>query len=292
MITKIQSLFAWVFIVGCYCLTINVSEARDSKQAAEHRRSIGCGVAQTGTGNFTQMKIKILDHDRIYQLRLPKTYNPNRAYPIIFRWHGSGGNGLSGGLGIEYSARDDAIIVAADGLDKNWNGHLDTTELLLNENYADYQFSTDPADLIFFDRMLNKLEKQYCVDRKSIFSYGFSAGGGFSNLLACERGDVLRASAAIAGWKRGGNCKGKVASWFLHDTDDKVVSIENGKAARDRVLAINGCSASSVKENSVCMRYEGCQVAPVIWCETKGFGHNIRSDFAPGEVWRFFQSLP
>ena len=124
--------------------------------------------------------------------------------------------------------------------------------------------------------------------RESMLVVFVGCGGSFTNLLACERGDVLRASAAIAGWRRGSNCRGKVANWFLHDIDDKVVSIEKGKAARDRVLAINGCSASTVKDNSVCVRYEGCQVAPVIWCETKGFGHNIRSEFAPARVWNFF----
>jgi polyhydroxybutyrate depolymerase len=237
------------------------------------------------------MKIRILEQDRIYRLRVPNTYDSNRAYPIVFRWHGAGGSGESGGLGIEFSAGNDAIVVAADGLNNGWSGHSDSTDLLLDANYADYLFSSDPVDLIFFDRMLDTIEKRYCIDRERIFSYGFSAGASFSNLLACERGHVLRANATIAGWRRGGNCKGKVANWFLHDIDDKVVSIEKGKAARDRVLTINGCLATPVIDSLVCVQYEGCSMAPVIWCETKGFGHNIRSDFAPEVVWRFFQSL-
>ena len=289
-IMKDKSLYlrTWMLLRGYCCLAISATHASELNQEPKHRRSSGCGVAQTGTGTFSPMKIRILDQDRIYRLRVPSTYDLNRAYPIVFRWHGAGGTGQSGGLGIEFSAGNDAIVVAADGLNKGWSGHSDSTDLLLDANYADYLFSSNPVDLIFFDRMLDTIAKRYCIDRERIFSYGFSAGGSFTNLLACERGDVLRASAAIAGWLRGSNCRGKVANWFLHDIDDKVVSIEKGKTARDRVLAINGCSASTVKDNSVCVRYEGCQVAPVIWCETKGFGHNIRSEFAPARVWNFF----
>jgi poly(3-hydroxybutyrate) depolymerase len=291
MKAKSPYLLTCLLILGCYCSVIGTAQAKEPPQEPQYRRSSGCGVAQKGTGTFTSMKIRILEQDRTYLLRVPNTYDSNRAYPIVFRWHGAGGSGESGGLGIEFSAGNDAIVVAADGLNNGWSGHSDSTDLLLDANYADYLFSSDPVDLIFFDRMLDTIEKRYCIDRERIFSYGFSAGASFSNLLACERGHVLRANATIAGWRRGGNCKGKVANWFLHDIDDKVVSIEKGKAARDRVLAINGCLATPVIDSLVCVQYEGCSMAPVIWCETKGFGHNIRSDFAPEVVWRFFQSL-
>jgi predicted peptidase len=237
------------------------------------------------------MAIRVLNLDRIYHLRVPGTYDPNRAYPLIFRWHGLGGNGQSGGLDIESSSGNDAIVVGADGLNNNWNANLDSDELLLNSSYADLLFNTDPADLLFFDLMLESISKQYCIDRDRIFSYGFSAGGYFTNLLSCERGNVLRGSAAIAGGLRGGNCKGKVAAWFLHDLDDHVVPIANGKAARDRALVVNGCSTNTIDDGNGCVRYLGCNTAPVVWCESNGFGHNIRAEFAPKRVWKFFLNL-
>lgn len=278
----------WMLLLGCCCLAISATHASELNQEPKNRRSSGCGVAQTGTGTFTPMEIRILNQDRTYRLRVPSAYDSNRAYPIVFRWHGAGGSGQSGGLGIEFSAGNNAIVVAADGLNKGWSGNSDSTDLILDANYADYLFSSDPVDLLFFDRMLDTIAKRYCIDRERIFSYGFSAGASFSNLLACERGDVLRANAAIAGWRRGGNCKGKVASWFLHDIDDKVVAIDEGRSARDRALKVNGCSTSSVKEGESCMRYQDCELTPVVWCETKGFGHNVRGEFAPEKVWNFF----
>jgi polyhydroxybutyrate depolymerase len=183
--------------------------------------SAGCGIMQEATGNFKPMQIQVLNQNRTYHLRVPSSYNPNRAYPLIFRWHGAGGDGLSGGLGIEYSAKDDAIIVSADGLNNFWNPHADS------------------IDLPFFDNMLETVSNQYCIDRHRIFSYGFSVGGSFSNLLACERSNVLRASAAVASGLFSNTCKGQVATWLLHDLNDDVVPVAKGKAVRERVVAAN-----------------------------------------------------
>lgn len=276
---KIASQFipALILTVMCACSVASPPKLNELSGETAPNPSAGCGIAQQGSirlnGKFISIKTQVLDQERKYHLRLPRFYDPNRAYPLIFRWHGAGGNGLSGGLGIEFSARDNAIIVSADGLNGYWKVHGNS------------------IDLPFFDNMLDTISNQYCVDRNRIFSFGFSAGGTFSNLLACERGDVLRASAAIASGSTSNNCKGKVATWLLHDQNDDAVPIARGKAARDQALATNGCSTNTVDEANGCVRYQGCDAAPVVWCESKGFGHNIRGDSAPAEAWKFFQSL-
>lgn len=257
----------------CVCVACSPQEPIEPKKLPASQRSIGCGSAQTGTGSFVTMKMRVLDQDRTYHLRVPNTYDPNRAYPLIFRWHGAGGNGLRGGLGIEYKAKNNAIVVSAASLGRYW------------------RINTDSIDLHLFDSMLETISNQYCIDRNRIFSYGFSVGGTFSNLLTCERGDVLRANAAIASGLAGSNCKGKVATWLLHDLNDDAVPIANGKAVRERALAANGCSTNTVDAGNGCVRHQGCDAAPVVWCETKGFGHDIRGDFAPAQVWKFFQSF-
>ena len=272
-----QYLRTLIMVIWIGCTASNVTYAGESP---DHVRSAGCGIIQIGAGNFIAEEIRVLDLNRSYHLYVPNKYDPHRAYPLIFRWHGFGGDGLSGGLGIEQMVGNEAIIVSADGLNKSW------------------KFNGDPADLQFFDRMLDTIEKKYCIDRDRVFSYGFSVGGAFANLLACERGDVLRGSAAIESGPRAGtaialgsNCKGKVASWFLHDLDDHIVPIEGGRAARDRAITLNGCSADTVNEGNSCVRYQGCKKSPVVWCESKWFGHNIRGDFAPALVWDFFRKL-
>jgi poly(3-hydroxybutyrate) depolymerase len=275
---KNTRLYSKALLLVIVCFSAEFSHANtienETDSALVNKRSAGCGITQVGTGKFMQMKIRVLDQDRKYHLLVPTNYDPNRAYPLIFRWHGAGGNGLRGGLGIEYSAKDNAIVVSAAAMGKYW------------------RIYSDSIDLHLFDSMLDTISSQYCIDRNRIFSYGFSVGGTFSNLLACERGDVLRASATIASGFAGGNCKGKVATWLLHDQNDDAVPIAKGEAVRERAVATNGCSTNTIEEANGCLRYQGCDAAPVVWCESKGFGHNIRGDYAPAQVWKFFQSLP
>jgi len=254
-------------VISCICLLSSFALAASALSA--DRLSRGCGMAATGTGSFETMTVKMGDRDRTYHLWLPKTYDPRIGYPVVFRWHGRGGDGLSGGLGIEAVAGADAIIVGADGWRGNWSSR----------------------DVVFFDRMLEDIEERYCVDRRRIFSYGFSAGAILTNLLVCDRGDVLRGAASIAGAARGSNCHGHVAHWFLLDEGDEAVPISLAEAVRDSAINANRCSMTAVNDGEGCVRYAGCEKAPVVWCRTQGFGHDIRGDFAPARVWKFFQSL-
>jgi polyhydroxybutyrate depolymerase len=270
---RAKRLLALLLIMLSACTVFQPSKMNKIGYTPLQDRSAGCGITQAGNRDFMTMEVRVLDQVRTYHMFVPIWYDPDRAYPLIFTWHGSGGNGLSGGLDIESSSKNDAIIVAPDGLNNSWNSDKDSN------------------DLVFFDRMLDTIERGYCIDRSRIFSYGFSVGGYFTNLLACERGNELRATAAIAGGPAGENCHGKVAAWFLHDQDDDAVPIAEGIAARDRALRMNGCSTNTEDEGRGCVRYQGCDEAPVVWCESSGRGHDIRGSFAPPRVWRFFQSL-
>lgn len=239
------------------------------------RRSAGCGRGGAGGGGFERRQRRIDDRDRSYHVRVPDRYDESRAYPVVFRWHGSGGNGLSGGLSIEEAAPADMFVVAADGINSTWSG------------------GSEANDLQLFDAMLAEISEQYCIDRARIFAYGFSAGGGFSNLLGCKRADVLRAVAPLASFDRAdASCDGRpMAAWFMHDRDDGAVRIDIGRAARDRNLRRNGC-ANEGTQNGECTYYRGCRVdQPVVWCESGGLGHDIRGDFAPRRVWEFFEGL-
>lgn len=290
----VHNVYTFILIMISGGISLNTVHADEPIKKTMRGNSTGCGIPQLVTGDFVTHKMSILSENRTYHLRVPRNYDRNRAYPVIFRWHGAPGNGLSEGMNIETISEEDAIIVGADGMNKVWNARSDFMDLL---------FNTTPINILFFDSMLDTLEKKYCIDRDRIFSYGFSQGATFANLLACERADVLRGSAVIAGlrrpsaivaaWRRGGYCKGdgKVAVWFLHDVDDEVVPVKKGRAVRDWAIAVNGCSKDTVIESDSCVRYKGCEAAPVVWCETKGFGHNIRSDFAPEKVWSFFSTL-
>jgi poly(3-hydroxybutyrate) depolymerase len=238
------------------------------------RPSPGCGGAAQAGGSFVREELSLDDHTRSYHLRLPDGYQPARPYPLVFRFHGYSGDGLSGGLAIERVAGRDALVVAPDGLHTNWTQ------------------ASEADDLRFFDALYEGLSRRHCVDLARVYAYGFSAGGGFSNLLACLRADKVRAIAVIAGFdRRREPCGGPVAAWYQHDATDPKVPFSAGEHARDRMRARNQCSDAS-RSADECQHYRGCS-APVVWCATRGLGggHEIDGERAPERVWAFFRGL-
>lgn len=264
-----------LIVVFVAALTACTAQSRQA-EPARGPRSPGCGRAATGAGTFLSAELSARGLTRHYHTRLPDDYDPARAYPLIFRFHGSGGDGLSGGLDIERNAGSAAIIVAPDGLLTAWSELSETNDLAL------------------FDALYATLSARYCVDLEHVYAYGFSMGGGLVHVLSCLRADKLRASAAIAAVDRKtARCPGTVAAWLMHDRDDPAVSIREGEKARERMRKRNRCSAQSTRLTNGCLRYEGCAAgAPVVWCETRGLGHSIDGDNAPERVWDFFRGLP
>jgi polyhydroxybutyrate depolymerase len=244
-------------------------------EAGSAATSPGCGNPAIGTSRYERRTITVGGVEREYFLWVPRTYVPNRPYPIIFRWHGTTGNGTSGGLEIEASVKEDALIASPSGLAGRWN--------------------LDPAgpDVALFDALLAQLGTELCLDTHRVFSYGFSAGGNLTNLLACIRPTVIRGAAPVEAGPTGSNCTGRVAAWITHGTMDTTVTPARGIAARDRYLQLDGCSATAVPEPpSPCVRYQGCAPGyPVVWCQTDS-DHNPQGPFTGPGAWAFFRSLP
>lgn len=245
-------------------------------------RSAGCGKSASGNGQFVDRSISAAGRERSYALLVPSGYQASRAYPLIFRFHGTGGDATSGGLGIDGPANGQALIVSPDGL-VGGGGARGWSE------------GNEAADLALFDELLSSLSATYCIDLDRVYAYGFSAGAGLSELLACKRGSKLRGIGAIAGWDRtrGASCEDDVAALLFHDTDDDAVTIEMGRAGREKLRVQSGCSSETEPtDDADCVQYLDCQPgAPLVWCETSGLGHDIRGDVAPGKVWQFFEML-
>jgi poly(3-hydroxybutyrate) depolymerase len=237
--------------------------------------SAGCGMSQSGTSTYVHATITVGGTSRDYFIYVPKTYSASRAYPLIFRWHGSGGDGTSGGLEIEAASKEDAIIASPSGLNGTWS------------------LSQTGVDVALFDALLTDLSGRYCVDTSRVFSYGFSTGGGFTNLLGCVRSNVLRAVAPVEGTAPLKTCGGPMAAWITQSPDDTVVTPAQGAAARDLFLSLDGCGTTTTAVTpSPCVRYQGCQTGvPVDWCLTSG-PHSPQGDFTGPGAWAFFNALP
>jgi poly(3-hydroxybutyrate) depolymerase len=93
-------------LMSVLMIVLLASCATQKKPSSINERAInyspGCGLAQAGTNEFKPVQITIQNQVRKYHLRVPANYESERAYSLIFLYHGYGGNGLSGGLGIEH----------------------------------------------------------------------------------------------------------------------------------------------------------------------------------------------
>jgi polyhydroxybutyrate depolymerase len=245
--------------------------------------SAGCDQApefQSGT-----QEIEVGGLSRTFIIDLPGDYAQSQPYPLVFGFHGRGFSAAefrSPSYGNLLSvAGNEAIVVhpEADGDALAWE-------------------TESQEDVVFFDALLEALSRGLCVDESRVFAAGHSSGGYFANLLGCQRGDVLRAIAPVAGGgpfgQTGGapSCERPVSAWIAHAEDDETVLFANGEGSLDYWLGSDDCDAESFEpvQPDPCVAYRGCASGLAVrWCAYEG-GHDWPS-FAAEGIWEFFESF-
>jgi polyhydroxybutyrate depolymerase len=260
--------------------------------------SAGCGTDITIVpGDVTLQTLTVDGVEALYQnrefyIRLPLTYDPQRAYPLILLGHGCGGNGQAV-IPIHQESGEDAIVVGLSSVE---------------DCFATSGGVASP-EFAFFDAVLADMSARFCIDTGKVFVAGFSSGAWLSNLLGCGRGDKIRAIGTMAGGLGDsiqGHCVGHIAAMMMADTgdtanpivaQDDVTGIEEGSGAAHTLTAErNGCSAEMTPwdpEFPECQINSGCDPAhPVVWCVTSGKGHSDQVPMSTVGLWRFWSSLP
>ncbi len=251
--------------------------------------SAGCGMMPTDPlGQFVFNKtIMVGGVARKYSLRLPAGYDRNKPYRTIFSHHGCGSHNDQL-INIHTATGFDAIIIAPEQI---------------SGNCFDDQ-SNMSRDLPVFDALVQWAEANLCIDKARIFSIGFSSGSWMSNILGCQRADVIRGKANVSGGltmaiKPAVDCKGNVAGIFLHDSSDTQNSIAGGMYARGVLLQENACAMTSKPYTNVpanttglCVQYDGCKPGfPVVWCQTSGINHDPQQTRSPNLFWTFLSQF-
>jgi len=235
-------------------------------------KSSGCGRDPDAA---PALSIDVNDASAEYLLSVPKNYDKNRAYPLIFAFHGAG---VPPSTFVTYFSLP--TVVGSDAI-------VVTPQCLGNASAWE-----EKRDLPLFDALLERMKSQYCIDTTRIFAGGHSSGGFFTNMLGCRRGDVLRGIAALSAGPPSGTCVGEVAVWISQGNADPVVTPDaGGRKARDFWLGRNGCSMGSMPVSpEPTVEYAGCNAGlPVRYCEYDG-EHNL-PPYAPKGIWDFFKSL-
>jgi poly(3-hydroxybutyrate) depolymerase len=273
-------------------------------------KSAGCGQAakvMSGTRS-----IQSGGKTRSFMVRVPENYDINHPYWLIFGFHWLGGTandvdsgGTSGYTWSYYGLREQAddstnaraIFVAPQGISNGWgnNGNEDVT---------------------FTDDMIKLVQDGLCVDTKHVFSIGFSYGGGMTKALGCQRPNVFRALAVLAGADfLSGGCDATstapVAFFGAHSINDGTNAYSSGISILNRFAKNNGCTAQTPPQpgggnTHVCTKFTGCRDGyPVEWCSFDGGGHTPAPVDGSGngsgggdktwtktEVWKFFNQFP
>jgi polyhydroxybutyrate depolymerase len=158
-------------------------------------------------------------------------------------------------------------------------------------------------DYAFFDALLEHVEQRYCLALDKVFVVGHSLGAYFATSLACARGERIRAVAALGGGVLASECRGEVAAMILHNPNDPLVPISEGRAARDLFLHRNGPKPPPIPSEPTslgCVRHGAASDPyPVVWCphqQDHSYGGRFDPHHWPRETGRamiaFFESLP
>ncbi|HET6584488.1 MAG TPA: hypothetical protein VFG69_13595 [Nannocystaceae bacterium] len=249
--------------------------------------AIGCERAARDGAVHLQISVDALP--RTYWLVAPEGYEAGTSMPVVFGWHGLGGEGdlARSDFGVEMEREVDGAALFV---------YPDAQPLPLVRRTG-WDLEPDGTDVAFFDAMLEQLDDQSCLDRTSVYSIGHSFGGYMTSALGCYRPGDLRAIGVVEGGPPVADCKSdRVAAIVVHGESDEIVAIGEGRLERDELLARNRCSSTSVPvEPAPCVAYEGCDPGfDVRWCEhdeRAKDGHAWPS-FASAAIWDFFAPIP
>jgi hypothetical protein len=265
--------------------------------------SSGCGLDAV-TGTF-QQTVEAAGKQRTFFVSIPESYDPERAYPLVFGYHGGddfGGEAMRGYLDLErVEPIGSELFVYPDATAVNDPGG------------TGFEYGTTleaQADDAFFDAILAIMSSNYCVDDNRIFVTGQSAGGGYAGQIACHRGDVVRAAVPVAanlvlcggdsciGW--GGihptGCVGAPSVLQMHSPDDWIEYNPFGLGTFELLASAAGCgvwdgpevaiadlgtAAMEATTTPTCERRLGCD-SEVVLCSYSG-GHQIPGWDGPSE---------
>lgn len=241
--------------------------------------SPGCSKnASQELGKYVRKNVTGME--RTYQLYLPKNYNKSKPYRLFMIGHGCGGNDAP--FKLESVAKDQAIIVAMKSA----------------ESCFVYEMGVEGP---YFDKVLDEVSNDTCIDTNRVFVAGFSSGSWLTNMLGCARSNVIRAQGnASGGLPSLPACQGPIPAFMVHDEKDPVNAISGGERARDRILKINSCSNQTEpyehdddpKTEASCVRYLGCKPGfPVIWCTTSKGEHTPSEAITTPGLWKFWSGF-
>ncbi|NNE98905.1 MAG: esterase [Pyrinomonadaceae bacterium] len=234
-------------------------------------------------GHLQTKQVKVGDLKRSFFLFVPKRLEQNKKVPLLFVFHGGGGNPLAMDqrLGFTELARKERfVVVYPEGIGRNWNDGRETDTTQAHREKVD--------DIGFVSAIIDRVSEAYRIDQKRIFATGPSNGGIFSHYVGANLSERFAAIAPVIGgiadpfYKRF-NPKDPVSVFVIQGTEDRLVPYDgtNGigfgrRRNRGKIISTDRAIALWTKHNRVDARpiksnlpdkdsNDGCTVETFLW---------------------------
>jgi polyhydroxybutyrate depolymerase len=174
---------------------------------------------------ITGPEVKTIQVDGVEREALVCASNSAKAAPLVFAFHGYGGNMRNAARNFRLHEHwPEAIVVYLQGI-PSVNPRDPANP---RPGWDVMRAQDDNRDVRFVDALLANLKKNYKIDDKQTFAMGHSNGGRFSYLLWGQRGDAFRAFSMCGSNSVGFESRLKPKSAFLiGGVGDSTVPIAN-----------------------------------------------------------------
>lgn len=125
-------------------------------------------------------------------VHVPDSYDPTQGTMLVLNFHGFSSAGWQEALLSRMSGAADQrgfIVAYPEGVATSWNAG----------DCCGTAWTDSVDDIGFTKALLDRLEKDYCIDPKRVYATGMSNGGFFSHRVGCELADRFAAIAPVAG---------------------------------------------------------------------------------------------
>ncbi len=280
--------------MGCVRLFTVLLLAATAARAAEPLPSAGCANTTIEQGRRLVRTIDVGGTPRQVILDVPDSVKAGTPAPVLLDFHGftHSGAGVWNVSGFKaLAARDGFITAYPEGLPIHLRLHDEDLE------GAGWQMDAIAGnrDVAFTTALLDQLERDYCVDRRRIYSTGFSNGAFFSQLLACAMSGRIAAVAPVSGGTLRVDCTPSrpVPILIQHGSEDDLIPVDSARQSRDRWRTLDGCTGDAQPDGPACQRWNDCNAGAVVeYCEGP-YGHRWQPE-ATERVWNFLspKTLP
>ncbi len=179
------------------------------------------------TINYT---ITVNSVQRQFILYVPAAYNPSTSAPLVFSFHGLGGNAQAQMQDHDFRpVADTAGFILAHPLGQPVAGAA------LGWNFGNPNL---PDDVLFTSKMIDTIAAGFNIDHDRVYACGMSFGGFFSVFLAGQLSNEIAAVASVAGTILNNvptnmiSPTRPIAFLEIHGTDDNNVPYAGNQAAK------------------------------------------------------------